>query len=97
MRLAVPLATLVLLAALLPGCGGSGETTASPHSIDGGSSALEVRSAWERDPDCQRPRGASRWGCSIGPFRCQGVVTGHGLSISCAKPGRSVAFIVRRG
>lgn len=96
MRLAASLATLALAAALLFGCGGSGETTSS-HSIDGSSSAQEVRSAWERAPDCKHPPGASRWGCSVGPFRCQGVVTDRGWSIDCAKPGRSVAFTVRRG
>jgi hypothetical protein len=97
MRFAAPLAILALAAALLLGCGSSGETATTSRSIDGGSSAQEVRSAWERAPDCKHPSGASRWGCSVGPFRCQGVVTDRGWSISCAKPGRSVAFIVRRG
>jgi hypothetical protein len=93
MRLAAPLAVLALAAALLVGCGGSDETTTS-RSLDGSSSAFEVRSAWEQAPDCRHPRGASRWSCSVVPFRCQGVVTDRGWSISCAKPGRSVAFIV---
>lgn len=96
MRPTASIATLALAAALLLGCGGSGEAPTS-HSIDGSSSAQEVRSAWERSPECKHPRGASRWGCSVGPFRCLGVVTDHGWSVSCAKPGRSVAFIVRRG
>jgi hypothetical protein len=96
MRLTAPLAILTLAAAPLLGCGSSGETTTS-RSIDGGSSAEEVRSAWEQAPDCKHPSGASRWGCSVGPFRCQGVVTDRGWSISCAKSSRSVAFIVRRG
>jgi hypothetical protein len=95
MRFAAPLTVIALVAALLVGCGGSGETTTS-RSVHEGAPALEVRSAWERDPDCRHPRGASRWGCSVGPYRCQGVVTGRGWSISCAKPGRSIAFIVRR-
>lgn len=96
MRLAAPLTVLALVAALLVGCGGSGETTTS-NSVDEVAPALEVRSAWERSPDCKHPRGASRWGCSVGPYRCQGVVTDRGWSISCAKPGRSIAFVVRRG
>jgi len=96
MRLAAPLIVVALVAALLAGCGGSDETTTS-RSLDGGSSALEVRAAWERAPDCKHPRGASRWGCSVGPYRCQGVVTDRGWSISCAKPGRSIAFVVHRG
>lgn len=96
MRLAAPLTILALVAALMAGCGGSNKTaTSAPKG--GNSSAREVRSDWERNPDCRHPRGASRWGCSVGPYRCQGVVTGRGWSISCAKPGRSVAFTVRRG
>jgi hypothetical protein len=96
MRLAAPLTVLALVAALLVGCGGSGGTTTS-NSVDEAAPALEVRSAWERDPDCRHPHGASRWGCSVGPYRCQGVVTDRGWSISCAKPGKSIAFIVRPG
>lgn len=96
MRLAAPLTVLALVATLLVGCGGSGETTTS-HPADEGAPALEVRSAWERNPDCRHTRGASRWGCSVGPYRCQGVVTDRGWSISCAKPGKSIAFIVRPG
>jgi hypothetical protein len=96
MRLAAPLTVLALVAALLAGCGGSGGTTTS-GPIHEGAPALEVRSAWERNPDCKHPRGASRWGCSVGPYRCQGVVTDRGWSISCAKPGRSIAFVVHRG
>jgi len=93
MRLAAPLTVLAVVAALLGGCGSSDETSSS-RPIDKGSPAFEVRSAWERTPDCKHPRGASRWGCPVGPYRCQGVVTDHGWSISCAKPGRSIAFIV---
>jgi hypothetical protein len=96
MRLAAPFTVLALAATLLVGCGGSEETTTS-RSLDGGSSALEVRTAWERTPDCKHPHGASRWGCSVGPYRCQGVVTDRGWSISCAKPGRSIAFVVHPG
>jgi len=90
------IATIVVAAALLTGCGGSGETTTtSPGGA--GASTGEIRAAWERTPDCKHPQGASRWGCSVGSYRCQGVVTDRGWSISCAKPGRSVAFTVRRG
>jgi len=91
------LAPIVVLLALLAGCGDSSEETTAPAPARG-SNALtrEVRAAWERNPRCKRPPGASRWGCSVGSYRCQGVVTGRGLSISCAKPGRSVAFTVPR-
>jgi len=91
MRLATPIVILALLSALA-GCGSSEETTDTSSGKPG---ATQVRSAWERNPDCRRPPGSSRWGCSVGDYRCQGVVTGRGWSISCSKPGRSVAFTVR--
>lgn len=96
MRITASIAAFALAAALALGCGSSSETTTS-SPINGGSPVREVRSAWEQSPDCRRPRGASRWGCSVGPYRCQGVVADRGWSISCAKPGKSIAFIVRRG
>lgn len=95
MRLATFLATLAAVA-LLAGCGGSGdETTGSGPAGGTGVSAREARIAFEREPDCKRPEGASRWGCSVLSYRCQGVVTDRGWSISCSKPGRSIAFTVR--
>jgi hypothetical protein len=90
------IAVVAVAAALLAGCGSSGETTSSSPAGPG-TSTREVRAAWERNPACKRPRGASRWACSVGSYRCQGVVTDRGWSISCAKPGNSVAFTVRRG
>lgn len=92
---AVPLAILLLLAALVAGCGSSGETTRSTPAAGGSSD--QVRAAWERNPECAHPPGASRWSCSVGAYRCQGVVSDRGWSVACAKPGRSVAFTVRRG
>ncbi len=94
---AAPLAILLLVAALLAGCGGSGEgaTTSAPGGE--AASAKQVRAEWERSPACRRPHGASRWSCSVGSYRCQAVVTGHGWSVDCAKPGRAIAFIVRPG
>lgn len=95
MRLATPPVVLMLLTALA-GCGSSEETTAGGGAgKPAGESTAQIRAAWERNPQCQRPPGASRWGCSVGSYRCQGVVTDRGWSISCAKPGRSVAFTVR--
>ena len=94
MRLATPLVLLVLLASLA-GCGaGDEKTDTGPAQPSAGSSA-EIRTAWERNPECERPPGASRWGCSVGAYRCQAVVTGRGWSVSCSRPGRSVAFTVR--
>lgn len=96
MRTAAPLAILALAVALLVGCGGSAGTTTTAPGKTAGSSAREVRAAWEQSAACKHPRGASRWGCSVGAYRCQGVVTDRGWSVDCAKPGRSVAFMVRR-
>lgn len=92
---AAPLAILAVVAALLAGCGGSDDTTSSPPA--GRSPKQEIRAAWGRNPDCRPSAGASRWGCSVGAYRCLGVVTARGWSIDCAKPGRSIGFTVRRG
>jgi hypothetical protein len=100
MRLATTLVFLVLAAALIGGCGGSGDST-TDH-VQGVDEMPEVptsksamfRTEWEATPDCRHPHGASRWGCSVGPYRCQAVVTGRGWSVDCAKPGRSIAFTV---
>jgi len=94
MRLATPIAILVLLAALA-GCGSSEETTGTGADQPPAGSKAQIQSAWERNSDCRRPPGASRWGCSVEDYRCQAVVTGRGWSVSCSKPGRSVAFTVR--
>lgn len=93
MRLAT-VACLVALA-LLIGCGGSSDQTTSGPA-ERGDAAQRVQAAWERNPSCKPPRGASRWGCSVGSYRCQGVVVGRGWSVSCSKPGESIAFLVRR-
>jgi len=102
MRLATPIVILTLLAALA-GCGSSEETTSdapvhpadSTQQVRPTETTPELRAAFRRDPSCRHPQGASRWGCSIGPYGCQGVVTDRGWSVSCSKPGRSVAFTVR--
>lgn len=95
MRLATSLVFLALAGALLCGCGGSGDSTTGKSPPAGaGAAKAEVRAEWQESPDCEHPAGASRWGCSIGPYRCQAVVTGRGWSVDCAKPGRSIAFTV---
>lgn len=94
MRLAAPFAILALVALLLSGCGRSGEGVTSSGTATVGATGL-IQARWERTPDCDRPPGASRWGCSVGPYRCQAVVVDRGWSVSCARPGESVAFTVR--
>jgi hypothetical protein len=93
MRLATPIAILILLAALT-GCGGASDGITSSDT-SAASAAGVIQATWEHNPDCDRPRGASRWGCSVGGYRCQGVVTDRGWVISCSKPGRSLSFTVR--
>jgi hypothetical protein len=87
---------LVVLLVLLAGCGDSSEETTSTPAPRNESETQGVRLAWERNPSCKPSQGASRWGCSVGSFRCQGVVTERGWSISCSKPGRSLGFTVPR-
>lgn len=96
MRLATPLVIVVLLA-FLGGCGDGDETSTTEPTDRAQTLARTVQLAWERNPDCKPPQGASRWGCSVGPYRCQGVVVDQGWSISCAKPGRSISFRVQPG
>lgn len=93
MRLATPILILVLLAALA-GCGSSEETSGT-ETVRPTETTTELRAAFLRAPNCGRPGEASRWGCRIGPYGCQAVVTDRGWSVSCAKAGRSVAFTVR--
>jgi hypothetical protein len=95
MRLPLTLAPVVLAGALLFGCGGADDsTTAAPQPAAGGAAKAEVQVKWEGSADCARPQGASRWGCSVGPYRCQAVVVDRGWSVDCAKPGRSISFTV---
>jgi hypothetical protein len=94
MRLATALVFLALAVASAGGCGGSDDSTTSPADPPAGAATAEVRAEWEESPECARPGGASRWGCSVGPYRCQAVVTDRGWSVGCAKPGRSIAFTV---
>jgi hypothetical protein len=101
MRLATTLVFLAIAGALLAGCGGGGDSTTDhvqgtgemPKAPPPGSTAM-VRAEWEANPACEHPQGASRWGCSVGSYRCQAVVTDRGWAVDCAKPGRSLAFTV---
>lgn len=92
MRRLLPLLAIAA-AALVAGCGDSSEEATTPAPAK--SVEQRVRAAFLANPECKRPAAASRWGCSVGTYRCQGVVTERGWSISCAKPGSSIAFRVR--
>lgn len=95
MRVAAPLALIAIVTLLLAGCGGSndGTTSSDKATLDG---TELIQEKWEHSADCDRPAGASRWGCSIGSYRCQAVVVDRGWSVACARPGDSVAFLVPR-
>ena len=51
---------------------------------------------WRRRRSCSSPPGASRVSCSIGSYRCLGARTERGTAVSCSRPGRSIAFVVKR-
>jgi hypothetical protein len=94
MRLATPFAIVAVVALLLSGCGGSGGGVTGSDTATVSTAGL-IQAKWEHSSDCDRPAGASRWGCSVGPYRCQAVVVDRGWSVSCSRPGESVAFTVR--
>ncbi len=73
----------------------------------GGASGLRVTSvscgrgqkvvnAWQRDPSCRPAAGGSRAGCTVAGYRCIATATDRGLAVSCAGPGRSIAFTAKR-
>jgi hypothetical protein len=129
MRLAPPLAFLLLCVALVSGCGGSDgadstatdkQPQAQSQSAPAGAQARDCKvdaekaerlrttniscaearrlvSGWHKSSSCSPPNGASRSSCKLpGSYRCLSADAGHGLSVSCARPGHSVAFIVPR-
>jgi hypothetical protein len=90
-------ASVAIVAALVlqAGCGGSDDGISGSETATENPAAV-TRAKWEHSSDCNRPGGASRWGCSVGSYRCQAVVTDRGWSVSCSRPGRSVDFLVPR-
>jgi hypothetical protein len=57
--------------------------------------ARHVMLGWRASAPCKPPAGASRSGCPALSYRCLATATERGWSVSCAKPGRSIAFRVR--
>jgi hypothetical protein len=129
MRLAVPIAIVVLAAALLGGCGGSegnSTETGSSAAPQGGAAtapagasarscnvdvvevealratgiacgeAKAVLLAWQRNDGCVGSQGISHIACTVRSYRCIATRTERGSSVSCSRPGRSVAFISKR-
>jgi hypothetical protein len=54
-----------------------------------------VVSAWNR-PGCRPSGGDSRSACTVRGYRCLAVVVDRGLSVDCARPGKSISFLRRR-
>ncbi|MBK5218912.1 MAG: hypothetical protein JJE35_03880 [Thermoleophilia bacterium] len=53
---------------------------------------------WVRSRGCTPPDGASRSSCKLkGDYDCLAAMTDRGLAVSCARPGRSIAFTVKPG
>src|SRR3954452_16582911 len=53
--------------------------------------ARGVVAAWDV-PRCRPEPGSSRSACTVRRYRCQGVVTDRGTSVSCARQGQSISF-----
>lgn len=60
-------------------------------------SARKVMISWQHSHACALAQGESRGACSVSGFRCQAVQVGKGTSVSCARPGESVAFSKKNG
>ena len=74
------------------GATGDGEVRVTGVSCELG---RELVAGWYKDSACSAPEGASRTSCKLGEFSCLGAVTDRGVAVTCAAPGRSVAFIGR--
>ena len=59
--------------------------------------ALGVVASWDNKRACRAPAGGSRVSCSVEDYRCLGAATERGLAVTCAAPGRSIAFVAKRG
>lgn len=51
--------------------------------------------AWRRGSGCVPAPGGSQAGCEVRGYRCVATATDRGLSVSCARPGRSIAFTAK--
>lgn len=60
------------------------------------SAAIGLVKAWEQGKACPPVSGSSRSSCDVaGGYRCLSVVTDRGISVSCARSGRSIAFTAK--
>ena len=74
---------------------GEGATSGGEIRVTGVSCELgrELVAGWHKNRACASPPGASRTSCKLGRFSCLGAVAARGIAVTCAGPGRSVAFI----
>ena len=56
----------------------------------------QVAVGWMHGASCAKPQGGSRFACTVGGYRCLGTSAERGIAVSCARPGRSIAFIAKR-
>jgi hypothetical protein len=78
--------------------GASAQACGSESLRATGVSCAEAKSvllAWQRGQSCAGTPGASHSACSVRGYRCIGARTERGLAVSCAQPGRAIAFIVQ--
>jgi hypothetical protein len=57
--------------------------------------ARRVARGWRAAESCS-PQG-SRAACSVESYRCLATASDRGWSVSCAEPGKAIAFTVRGG
>jgi len=57
----------------------------------------DIVTAWAAKGVCTTPADTSRTSCTVGEYRCLGATTERGLAVNCARPGRSISFLVKRG
>jgi hypothetical protein len=63
-------------------------------SCDQGKQAV---TGWEAKAACYSQPGGSRFACTVGKLRCQGLETDRGIAVNCARPQLSISFLSRRG
>jgi hypothetical protein len=61
------------------------------------SKGVAIAEGWASRSGCAPAAGDSRSACTVAGFRCLTAVAGQGLAVTCARPERSVAFLVERG
>jgi hypothetical protein len=57
--------------------------------------ARPIAAGWFKDSACAGSPGASRTSCRLGAFTCLGAATDRGIAVTCAAPGRSIAFVAK--